>query len=139
MTPRTINLENYRVKSPISMPGPKPVPRCRPVHRKRPFLKGPIPWDWVSQAARLPGKTLHVALELWRESGCECSRTVHWSPSGMRRLGVSRGAGYVALARLEIAKLLTVKRRPGCAPLVTILDVAPHAEEIADAPMDLLT
>ena len=29
------------------------------------FLRGPIPLDWLSAAAQLPGKTLNVGVALW--------------------------------------------------------------------------
>jgi hypothetical protein len=127
MTP-TLDLECFRATS--QMPDPKPSPRCPPHQQRGRFLKGPIPWDWLTQAARLPGKTLHVALELWRESGCRRgSRTVPLSSSKLKSLGVSRDTSYAALARLETAKLVSVERRRGRAPQVTILGGTPTDRE----------
>jgi hypothetical protein len=33
--------------------------------RGQKFLRGPIPWDWLSVASRLPGKALQVGLAIW--------------------------------------------------------------------------
>ena len=40
------------------------------------FIKGPLPLDWMQRAARLPGKTLQVALALWYLAGLQKSLTV---------------------------------------------------------------
>ncbi len=115
-----LDVERFRATSrPDSTPSPS-----RPVKRQRGrFLKGPIPWVWLTQAARLRGKALHVGLELWREAGCRCSQTVALSTSALKTFGVSRDTSYVALARLEQAGLVTVERRRGRAPRVKILDL----------------
>jgi hypothetical protein len=47
----------------LSLPVPPPaagLTRRPPRHRRgERFLKGPIPWPWISAAAALPGKALH--------------------------------------------------------------------------------
>lgn len=92
--------------------------------RKSPrFIKGPLPLLWVQQAARLPGKALHVALELWHAIGFnnDGSRTVILSSRRLADFGVSRDAKYDALRRLERAGLVAVERSPGRLPRVTLL------------------
>ena len=84
------------------------------------FLKGPIPWDWLSNAFRLTGKAPHVAMALWFLAGLQKSRTVALSGAVLLELGVKRHAGYRGLAALEKAGLATVHRHPGRSPRVTI-------------------
>ncbi len=91
-------------------------------HQRGKFLKGPIPWDWLTKAVDLPGKVLALSLVLWREVGCQKSYTVRLSPSAVKAFGVSRTTAYVALTRLEHAGLVSVERHRGRAPRVTILD-----------------
>ena len=80
--------------------------------------------DWLIKAANLSGKTIHVALELWRESGCRRSRNdIPLSTDKLQSLGVGRKASYAALKHLEAAKLITVERRRGRLSRVTIIDV----------------
>lgn len=91
--------------------------------RSNKFLKGPVPWSWIEKAARLPGSTLAVGFALWRLAGAMKSKTVRLANSETKALGVGRSAKSRALAELEQAGLVTVERRPGCLPKVTILDV----------------
>ena len=87
---------------------------------RQPFIKGPLPMPWLRAAAALPGKTLHVGLYLWYLAGLTQSQTVSLS-ARVSELGVSREAKSEALLRLEAAGLVRVLRRPGCAPMVTLL------------------
>ena len=87
------------------------------------FIKGPVPWLWIEMAARLPGKALAVGLALRRLAGATKSKTVRLATSEVETLGVDRNAKSRALRKLEQAGLVTVERRPGCQPKVTILDL----------------
>ncbi|HEX2473270.1 MAG TPA: helix-turn-helix domain-containing protein [Lacipirellulaceae bacterium] len=89
---------------------------------KIPFLKGPIPWQWLINAGRLPGKTLHVAIVLWHLVGLRKSLTVCWEPSKAKPFGMDRHTVYRALAILEKAGLVTVNRKKGRCPIVSILN-----------------
>lgn len=84
------------------------------------FLKGPIPLDWLSAAARLPGKSLHVGIALWFMGGMHKSRVVPLSNIASLRFGLDRNAKYRGLGWLEGAGLITVERKLGRAPNVTI-------------------
>lgn len=84
------------------------------------FIKGPLPLDWMQRAARLPGKTLHVALALWYLAGLQKSHSVKLASKPLEAMGVSRDAKYDALSRLVAAGLVTVHQKPGQAPLVTL-------------------
>ncbi len=94
------------------------LPAAPPLEK---FLKGPVPWWWIEKAARLPGSALVVGLALWRLAGALKSSTVRLANSETEALGVGRSAKSRALRVLEEASLITVERRPGCIPRVTIL------------------
>jgi hypothetical protein len=87
--------------------------------RKQHFLKGPIRWSWIAEAAALPGRALAVGMVLRLWAGMRCSQTVRLSyrnfPAGLSRFAIYRG-----LRNLERAGLVTVRRVPGHAPLVTL-------------------
>jgi len=87
------------------------------------FIKGPLPYSWMKRAGELPGKTLHVALGLWLVAGLRCSRTFSFKRKAAGAFGASKDATYDALTRLEAAGLISVDRRRGRSPTVTILDV----------------
>jgi len=87
----------------------------------RRFIKGPIPLGWISGAAHLPGKTLHVALALQYLAGLTKSNTVKLPAKTLEVMGVARGAKADALARLQQARLISIDQLPGRAPVVTLL------------------
>ena len=99
------------------LPKAKP-PRPGPGEK---FLKGPIPWSWLSKGASLKGQALHVGLALWLLAGIKRSQSVALSNSVLQDLGVSRFSGYRALHALEEAGLISVERHTGRNPVVTIL------------------
>jgi len=95
--------------------------KCRQQHKQ--FLKGPIPLIWLATAAGLPGKALAVAVALRYRAGLEKSMDgLAVTPRLLLRFGVSRFAGYRGLASLERAGLVSVERRDGRCPRVTIID-----------------
>ena len=85
-------------------------------------LRGPVSIDWLSAAARLPGRSLHVGIALWTIAGMEKSHIVQLTNVNGRRFGLDRNAKYRALQWLEGAGLIAVDRKLGRAPVVTILD-----------------
>jgi hypothetical protein len=99
----------------------------RPAKPKRGerFLKGPVPLPWLEVAARLPGKSLHVGIALWYAAGLARSSAIPLSNIAVGAFGLDRNAKYRALAWLEGAGLVTVERKFGRAPVVTILPVVP--------------
>jgi hypothetical protein len=118
-----IDLKSLRLRADDVLAPPKPksgLPRHRAGEK---FLKGPIPLNWLTLAAALPGKALHVAIALWFQGGVEKSATVRLNLSRLQAFGVERTAGSRALERLSARRLVTVAQRPGCAPIVTILEV----------------
>ena len=92
------------------------------------YLGGRIPWVWICSAARLPGQALAVGIQLWYRARISKSSEVGISLSRLDHLGVSRSAASRALRELEDAGLVSVVRRGGRKPLVTILPV-PKREE----------
>jgi hypothetical protein len=87
------------------------------LHTQR-FLRGPIPWDWLSHAMLLPGKALAVALHAWLLVGIKGTTTV---PVNLSRCAVDRSAASRGLRELERAGLVRVDRRAGRKPVVTLL------------------
>jgi hypothetical protein len=85
------------------------------------FLKGPIPWFWVTAAMGLPGRALPVGLCLWRLVGAMRSDTVSFGNADLRPLGIDRAAKSRALRALERAGLIAVVHQPGRFPRVTVL------------------
>lgn len=97
---------------------------------ERPFIRT-TPLDWITSAARLPGKCLHVAQALWYISGLRKTRTVKISSKILGLFGVSRHAYSRCLSAMERAGLVKVERRLGKTPLVTILEVGEHSHDAA--------
>jgi hypothetical protein len=89
--------------------------------RKSRFIRGPIPAAWIEQAARLPGKALHVALMIRYLDGFERTGTVKLRPSVRNAYGMDRFSCTRALDQLEDAGLITVLRKRGSSPVVTIV------------------
>ncbi len=88
-----------------------------PVRHVRPFLKGPVDWAWLQAAMALEGQALAVGVALWQLAGLTGSHTVRL---GYRRLPFSRWTTARGLAALESAGLVTVKRRRGRLPMVSL-------------------
>ena len=97
-----------------------------PRHRQgEKFLKGPIPSEWLSQACRLPGKAVAIALLLWREAGCRDCRTVRFRLGAAVEWGIHRATARRGLRALAAAGLVTMSYLPGRALEVTINDAPP--------------
>ena len=103
-------------------------PRHKPGER---FLKGPIPWGWLTRAARLPGRALHIALALWFKAGAAKTRMVPLSYEELAELGCKRETARRGLGKLEGEGLVSVDRHPGRCPRVTILEAreTPHSDD----------
>jgi hypothetical protein len=116
-----MDLEQFRASPDKTQWPTKPK---RPAQRRRGkwFLKGPIPGEWLGQAARLPGRVLHVALALCYLAGMEKSPCVKPTWATWKRFGVTPDAGRRGLTALERAGLVSVDRHAGRCPVVTILD-----------------
>ncbi len=87
------------------------------------FLKGPIPWPWLSAAARLPGRALHVAVGIRLLVGMKKTSRIALSVSWLAELGLSRHAAYRGLTALEGRGLVSVDRHRGRKPMVTVIEL----------------
>ena len=85
------------------------------------FLRGPIPLWWLQAAGGLPGKAIHVGVELWYQAGLCSSKVIRFSYKSVQQFGVKRHAAYRALKSLGGARLVAVYRAPGRCPIVTLL------------------
>lgn len=113
----------------IEVDGQERAPRRRPP-RHRPgqkFLKGPIPWDWLDRAGRLPGRALAVGLVLWQRAGVQRSRTVRLCQASVAEMGLNEDAVRRGIRRLEGERLIEVARMAGRGLEVTILEVEGHS------------
>jgi hypothetical protein len=79
-----------------------------------------IPLTWIQRAACLPGRTSELGLVLWFLAGVGRTQTVRLRPSLCAAFGVDRHAAYRAIAQLESAGLVSVDRKRGRAPIVTL-------------------
>jgi len=100
---------------------PKKTPTLKSDRR---FVKGPIDAEWLEAAARLPGKTLHVAMACMYLRGFGNTDRVTLKPSVRDLYGVDRFAANRALKLLEAHGLATVKRNPGAAPIIQIIPIS---------------
>ena len=92
--------------------------------KKEPFLRGPIPLEWLRVVASLPGKTINVALALWWRHGMAQRKSFKLSRLALMTLNVERDAERKGVARLEQAGLIHVERMPGQRPIISLLDLA---------------
>jgi hypothetical protein len=76
------------------------------------------PWldYWLTEAAQLPGKSLHLALALWFTASTEQPRQMELGNLASLKFGLERNAKYRALHWLEKAHLVRVERRMGRPP-----------------------
>ena len=86
--------------------------------------------DWLSAAARLPGKSLHVAIAIWFTASLNKSATVPLSNLAGLPFGLDRNAKYRALKWLEDESLVSIERKLGRSPVVTLLEYgSDHAKD----------
>ena len=110
--------------SAAAAPGLAPS-RPRRQRSSRPFLKGPIPLDWLTRAAALPGKVMQVAAAIWYRAGMQGQSGISVTNKLAAQFAVDRHAKRRALIALELAGLISVTRKAGRSPVVTLLDAAP--------------
>ncbi|MDO6384702.1 hypothetical protein [Uliginosibacterium sp. 31-12] len=95
------------------------------------FIWAKIPFDWMWQANRLPGKASHVGLALWFLAGVKKTMTFKLTAEAVDLAGCGRKSLYAGLASLERGRLISVTRRLGARPVVTILTLTtdPNTDE----------
>jgi len=88
---------------------------------KKLFLKGPIPITWLSAAASLPGKALHLGVALWWLQGMSKTPHIKVTKKALHFFALSRDATRDGLVSLENKGLIRVQRRPGQRPMVWLI------------------
>jgi DNA-binding MarR family transcriptional regulator len=101
--------------------------RERP-RRREPFVQF-VPLAWLAAAARVAGTKfgLHVAVLLHYRKGLTRTATVFVPSKLLAQFGVDRHGFYRALRSLESAALVSVERRKGRKPVITIVSTS-HSE-----------
>lgn len=108
--------------------------KSKEVIKKRisdPFLKGPIPLNWLTIAAQLPGKTLNVALAIRWLSGMNPRSHIKLTRKALALFHVSSDATFDGLKRLESKGLIRVQRFPGKRPLIEVLEIPKDPTKLA--------
>ena len=85
------------------------------------FLKGPIPLPWLSEAAKLTGKAINLALAIQWLVGMSGGKPVKITAKALELFAISKDAYRDGLKRLESAGLVKVERYTGARPLVSII------------------
>lgn len=98
------------------------TPSSLKIKRTSPYITVQI--DFISRSAALPGKTLHVAMAIWRAATLLNNPTITLSGYALAGFGVAKDAVYPALDRMVQAKLIVADRRRGRPPRITLLDTA---------------
>ena len=89
----------------------------------KPFIKGPIDLGWISKVALLPGKALNVGLALMYLKGLTKSdEDLKLTDKHFRTFNMTRKSAYNALALMEGAGLIEVKREQGRKNRIKIID-----------------
>jgi len=123
------DLEAFRARSPDELP-PAPTPgrvkKQRP-HGTEPFLRGPIPLEWLARAHAAGGSALAVGLALWFVRGVSGKPgPAKVSSSVRRRFELSRDQTGYGLRALEAAGLVNyVKKGRGRCAVVEIVGARP--------------
>jgi len=115
-----MDLEDFRLQGPRF----RNVAPKRRYHRNgTPFLKGPVPLDWLQRAMKLGLGPLSVGIVLWYLRGLKKSESF--------KVGIGDIGGLVScswrtthrsLRSLEQQGLVTMERRPGRKHLITITE-----------------
>jgi hypothetical protein len=95
------------------------VRQSRVRHQER-FLKGPIPLQEISLAARLPGKALALFLAIRHQADLTNKPSVTLPARLLVELGISRDAKARGLKSLESAGLVSVVRLRGRAARIQL-------------------
>jgi hypothetical protein len=126
MNPEKIEIDNYLISD----------EEIEELHTDNPELKYPtdgisfsratgfmqkIPWGWQVTALRLKKPSaVAVGIVLWHEAGLKRTDTVKLSRRLYEEVGLSRNGYNTGLKLLEMAGLVTVERRHGKSPVVTL-------------------
>lgn len=103
----------------VSTEVPTPQPPARPSRERRRFVQ--VPWTWAKRLKKVKRvSTYHLALVLlyehWRGGG----KPIVLSNLAVQAEGLSPRSKWNALAELEQLRLITIKKRPGRSPRITV-------------------
>jgi hypothetical protein len=111
-----------------------PADRARAARRGARFIKGPLPLGWLAAAAKAGHPlALPVLLALKHKTDVVRQEWVKPPASVLRLFGVDKDGRSRAIAALERAGLVEVRRRRGRPPLVRLLPWRPGAAQGGDA------
>ena len=98
-----------------------------------PFLRGPIPWNWIATACRLPGSGLHAALTV-RFLCCRFPGPNRWGLETLSRgWGVHPRSARRALHQAKAAGVIAIQNAPG-RKLVVSIPTAPLVSQSTGHP-----
>jgi hypothetical protein len=98
-------------------------PRPRRRQRRGLFVKGPIPLSWIHAAAKISGNVSRLAWVIWFLAGLKRTTTFKLNLSKLGPFGLNRFSASRALVTLEHSRLVSVDRRHGRNPIITILEM----------------
>ncbi|MCK4377778.1 MAG: hypothetical protein KAW01_00455 [Deltaproteobacteria bacterium] len=87
----------------------------------KPFVKGPIPLDWIQQACRLGSNVARLSWVLWYFDGVKKEDYFNISNINVEKFGIERRQKNKALSLLEEAGLITIKQEEGKSPRVKVI------------------
>lgn len=110
----------------LDVPLPLATIRPRKSRRATRFLKGPVPWDWLCAASKLPGKAVHLGIAIWHLAGLKKTETIRIPAHVLEEMGLDRATAYRARKALAHARLISVATKPGKKAQITILATVSH-------------
>lgn len=111
-----------------------------PTPRKRRYLRGPIDWEWLHVAGRLPGASLKVGLVLWHYRALNKSLTFKTGARDISKfLLVSIDTVSRAIDALESAGLIQLDCASGQKCVFTMVEVPPAGTATERGKMQLET
>ena len=121
-----LRLEDYGATSSHELP-PAPKPRHRGKIPVEPFLRGPIPLEWLARAAQLRKPAILAGLCLWFVRGVSKNTgPLRVSAAVRKKLRLSAGQMLRGLRALEVGGLVRfVKGGRGRCAVVEIRRIAP--------------
>lgn len=129
--PTTSLLDSLKIAATQPSNGSLKYPSHRPIRKRNErFLRGPISMPWLWAAMSLPGKALHVGIQLWHLSGLTQKPIVKLSLRDLeQRSGVSISSSRRGLKSLANAGLVRVDQKPGRCPRVTLIELKNEQNE----------
>lgn len=85
------------------------------------FLKGPVYLHWLEICAKQGGKCLNLGVAICFMAGLKKKQTFKIQRKFLELLCIDRGAVYSNLKKLEKVGLISVNRKNGASPVITVL------------------